>query len=188
MVGMRVALFGGSFDPPHWGHVLAACYARVAAAADEVWVLPVARHAYSKRLGPWDQRWALCAAAFGGLGFVKLRDDELRNPRGYSFDLVSSLRAAHPGWEWVLVGGTDTAKDLGHWHRGEELKRLVEVVAVPRRGFDASSAALPEISSTEVQNRLRGGGDAGELLPPGVVKLIAENGWYREAVWEKAEK
>jgi len=185
MDAMRIALLGGSFDPPHWGHVLAACYARIAARADEVWVLPVARHAYSKRLGPWDQRWQLCQAAFGNLDFVKLRDDELRNPHGYSYDLISSLRAGHPGWTWVLVGGTDTAKDLGHWHRGEELRQMVEVVAVPRRGYDHSPAALPEISSTEVQNRIRNGDDVSELLPPGVIELIARNGWYRVAEWEK---
>ncbi len=120
---MRIALFGGSFDPPHLGHVLAATYARVMGGVDEVWVVPVARHAYAKPIAPWEQRWALCQAAFAGLGFVRLRDDELRNPHGYTFGLLAALRSGHPGHTWFLVGGTDTAADLGNWHRGAELRR-----------------------------------------------------------------
>jgi nicotinate-nucleotide adenylyltransferase len=166
--------------------VLAACYAHLAGAADEVWVLPVARHAYSKNLGPWEQRWELCQAAFGPLGFVRLRDDELRNPGGYTFDLVTALRAQHPGWTWLLVGGTDTASDLGRWHRGEELKRLVEVIAVPRRGFNDSPEALPDISSTAIQERIRDGAAIDHLVPPAVARLVAERGWYRTLAWEGA--
>jgi nicotinate-nucleotide adenylyltransferase len=176
---VRIALFGGSFDPPHWGHVLAACWAQVAGRLDRVWVLPVHRHPYQKPLSPWEQRWALCQAAFGPLPFVELRDDERRNPSGYTFDLVEHLRAEHPANEWLLVGGTDTARDLRQWHRGEELARLIEVIAVPRRGFDEHPAALPQISSTEVRARLARGEGVDQLLPSPVAAMIAAKRWYR---------
>ena len=52
----RIALFGGSFDPPHLGHVFAAIHARVVGLVDEVWILPVANHPYGKQLSPWQQR------------------------------------------------------------------------------------------------------------------------------------
>lgn len=176
---MHVALFGGSFDPPHLGHVLAATYAFSAGGADEVWVLPVAEHAYHKAMAPWEQRWALCQAAFTGLGFVRLMDDERRNAGGFSFNLVTALMRDHPGHRWSLVGGTDTARDLRNWHRGEELARLVEVIAVPRRGFDGQDQALPAISSSQVRERLAQGGDVAGWVPEAVARMIADNGWYR---------
>ncbi len=179
---MRIALFGGAFDPPHLGHVLAATWAMSCAEVDEVWILPVAKHAYGKPMLPWPQRWELCRAAFSGLGFARLRDDELRNPEGYTFTLVERLRAAHPGHRWLLVGGTDTHRDLANWYRGADLARLVEVIAVPRRGYDdAHPAALPAISSTQVRERLRVGRPADDLLPAPVARILAINDWYREA-------
>ena len=176
---MRIALFGGSFDPPHLGHVLAACYARVVGQADEVWVLPVATHAYAKPLSPWEQRWRLCQAAFGGLPFVRLCDDELRNPDGYTFDLLTLLMATHPSHCWLLIGGTDTARDLPNWHRGAELATMIDVIPVPRRGYDEHPAALPAISSSLVREQLARGADISALVPPAVTELINSAGWYR---------
>lgn len=176
---MHIALFGGSFDPPHLGHVLAATWARLVGGVDAVWVLPVARHAYGKHLSPWPQRWALCQAAFAPLPFVTLRDDELRNPEGYTFTLLERLRAAHPHDRFSLVGGTDTSRDLVNWYRGAELSTMLDVIAVPRRGFDDTHpAALPAISSTQVRDRLQHGAAVDELLPPAVAELIAANHWY----------
>ena len=176
---MRIALFGGSFDPPHLGHVLAACYARVVGQVDEVWVLPVATHAYAKPISAWDQRWRLCQAAFGNLPFVRLCDNELRNPSGYTFDLLTLLTSKHPAYYWLLVGGTDTARDLPNWHRGTELAAMIEVIPVPRRGYDEHPAALPAISSSLVREQLARGADISALVPPAVDALISSAGWYR---------
>lgn len=178
MSGRRIALFGGSFDPPHLGHVLAACYARVVAEVDEVWVLPVARHAYGKPMSPWEQRWRLCQAAFAGLPFVHLRNDERANPNGYTFDLLQRLRDQYPHHHWLLVGGTDTARDLLNWHRGAELVTLIEVIPVPRRGYDDHPAALPQISSSLIRAQLARKENVRDLLPPAVAALITEHGWY----------
>ena len=177
---MHIALFGGSFDPPHLGHVLAATWARQVGGVDEVWVLPVARHAYGKILAPWAQRWKLCQAAFAPLEFARLRDDELHNPEGYTITLIERLRQAHPQAKFSLVGGTDTSRDLVHWHRGAELATLIDVIAVPRRGFDDSHPdALPAISSTLVRERLKRGEAVNDVVPAAVATLIAANGWYR---------
>ncbi len=178
MSGKRIALFGGSFDPPHLGHVLAACYARVVAQVDEVWVLPVARHAYAKPLTAWEQRWQLCEAAFAGLDFVHVHGDEQDNPAGFTFDLIELLRRRHPHHRWLLLGGTDTARDLSNWHRGAELAQLIEVIPVPRRGYDDHPAALPHISSSLVRERLAAGAAIIDLVPPAVAKLIASHQWY----------
>jgi len=177
-IHVRIALFGGSFDPPHWGHVLAATWAVVAGRLDQVWILPVARHPYGKPLAPWEQRWQLCQAAFAHLPFVRLRDDELRNPNGYTYDLVEAFMRAAPQAQWFLVGGGDTARDLRHWHRGEELARLITVISVPRSGYNMHAAAVPAISSTTIRERLASGASIAEYVPPAVAELIAAHGWY----------
>lgn len=176
----RIALFGGSFDPPHLGHVLAAAYAFSVGDVDEVWVMPVAKHAYGKPLSPWKQRWELCQAAFGKLGFVKLHDDELKNPDGYTHTLIESLHDQHPNAAWFLIGGTDTSADMVNWYRGRELLDLVEIIAVPRRGFDKTHAsAIPDISSSAIRDRLQRDQPVDDLLPAAVLQLIQKNNWYR---------
>lgn len=178
---MKIALFGGSFDPPHLGHVLAAVTARSIAGVDAVWVLPVANHPYAKRLSPWAQRWELCQLAFAPLGpWLEIRDDELRNASGFTFDLVIRLKTEHPQHQWSLIGGSDTAKDLVNWHRGAELAQLIEVIAIPRRGQggDDQPAALPAISSSQVRELLATTGDAAGRLPLAVAERIREQQWY----------
>ena len=181
---MRIALFGGSFDPPHLGHVLAAVTARSRAGVDAVWVLPVARHPYGKQLAPWAQRWQLCHAAFAPLGpWISVRDAELANPSGYTFDLVTHLTATHPEHQWALIGGSDIASDLPNWHRGAELAKLVEVIAIARRGHggDADPAAIPAISSREIRAALQAGQATEQVLPAAVLAEIRTHGWYRVA-------
>jgi len=172
-----IAIFGGSFDPPHLGHALAAAWARWCGGADQVWVFPAANHPYAKALTPWEQRWRLCQLAFADLPFVSLRDDERRST-GYTVDLVEFLQREHPGHRWLLVGGTDTARDMISWRRGADLARLVEIVCVPRGGFDDHPGALPAISSSLVRERLRTGGDIRGLLTQTVADDIARNRWY----------
>ncbi|MCK6489085.1 MAG: nicotinate-nicotinamide nucleotide adenylyltransferase [Planctomycetes bacterium] len=176
---MLTAIFGGAFDPPHLGHVMCAMHARLVGGADEVWVLPSARHPYHKPLTPFVHRLELCRLAFADLPFVQVREDELANPDGYTIGLVELLRAAHPGRRWLLVGGSDTARDLPNWQRGAELAALVRVHAVPRGGFDDQPGALPAISSSQVRSRLAAGQDCRGLVPAAVLARIAAAGWYR---------
>ncbi len=178
----RIALFGGAFDPPHLGHVLCATWAYAISGVDAVWILPVAQHPYDTKrdLRPWATRWALCQAAFAPLGFAELCDDERRNPAGKTYDLVRALDAAHPNTHWHLVGGSDTRDDLPNWHRGDELTQMIDIIPVPRAGFDAEpERSLPAISSTEIRDRLARGEPVDGLVPAAVAALIARNNWYR---------
>ena len=175
----RIALFGGSFDPPHLGHVFAAIHARIVGLVDEVWVLPVANHPYGKQLSPWQQRLNLLNAAFADFPFVRIREDEQANPQGHTFSLVESLQQDYPQHQWILVGGTDTYDDLVNWYRGAELQRIVQVHAVPRRGFDnTSTAALPQVASSDIRQRLAQQKSVENMLPARVIELISSNSWY----------
>lgn len=176
---MRIALFGGSFDPPHLGHVLCALWARSVGAVDAVWVLPVVDHPYGKDLIPFADRLDLCRLAFADLPFVAVREDERRNAGGRTITLLDLLEAEHPGARFCLVGGTDTQRDLGNWYRGADLLRRIEVLAIPRRGYDdGHPGALPAISSTLVRERIRSGGDLTGLVPAAVAARIAEAKLY----------
>ncbi len=145
---MRIALFGGAFDPPHIGHVLCACYALQVAELDTLWVLPSASHPYGKPMRPFGDRMAMCRLAFADLAAVELRDDELRNDSGRTVDLLA----------------------------------MVNVIPVPRRGYDDEHpAALPAISSTMVRERLADGLPAEHLVPRGVAAYIRSQGLYLTA-------
>lgn len=176
----RIALFGGSFDPPHLGHVLCALWARSIADADAVWVLPVAEHPYGKPVSAFPQRLELCRLAFADLPFVQVRDDELRNAGGRTITLLDLLEAEHPSVRFALVGGTDTERDLPNWYHGSDLVRRVDVIAIPRRGYDDEHpAALPAISSSLVREYLATGKDTAGLLPARVASRITAEQWYR---------
>lgn len=175
-----IALFGGAFNPPHLGHVLCAVWARVMAGVDAVWVLPTVEHPYAKTLIPFTDRLELCRLAFAGLPWVEVRDDEAGNPGGRTINLVEHLIAAWPGRRWRLLGGSDTHRDLPNWYRASDLCRLVEVIEVPRRGWDDHHpGALPGISSSAVRSRLASGGDASDLVPAAVLARIRERGLYQ---------
>lgn len=174
----KAAIFGGSFNPPHMAHVLCACYAKVVADLDEVWVLPSENHPYGKRLPPLHSRFLWCREAFRALDFVRIRMDERQNVSGYTYDLVRHLKRTYPHIEWYLIGGSDTANDMKNWHRGEELVKLVKVIEVPR-GND-HPASLPALSSTKVRSYRKRGDHDGDIiklrqsLPPGVFEKLEE--------------
>ncbi len=180
MTRPRIALFGGSFDPPHLGHVLAAVHARSVGGCAEVWVLPSAVHPWAKALSPWDRRWILCQEAFAPLGpWCRVRDDERGNPSGFTYDLVVKLRAENPEADFLLMGGSDTKQQLPAWYRGEELARIIGIHVVPRGGHDAGISALPPVSSTLVRKLLAARDPAvAELLPRAVHERVIDQGWY----------
>ncbi len=166
------ALFGGAFDPPHLGHVLAAVHAFASGGAGQVWVLPTAQHPWGKQTRPFAERLDLCRAAFAGLPFVSVRDDERDNPSGTTWDLLDLLERRDPGTRFVLIGGTDTGRDLPRWYRGEELARRLPVLVIPRRPLDDHPAALPAISSSLVRERLAAGLPVDDLVPAAVALLL----------------
>ncbi|MFW5844706.1 MAG: nicotinate (nicotinamide) nucleotide adenylyltransferase [Planctomycetota bacterium] len=176
---MHLAIFGGAFDPPHLAHVLAAHYALMQDPVDRVLVLPSADHPYGKQMAPFADRLAMCRLAFADLQRVEVRADEQDNAGGRTIDLLDLLGGRLPGARFSLIGGTDTARDLPNWYRGDELVERISVIAVPRRGHDDEHpAALPPISSTMVRARLATGAAADDLLPRAVAGYCRQHRLY----------
>lgn len=186
---MHVALFGGSFNPPHVGHLLAAAYVRAVAPVDAVWLMPAFQHRFGKPLAPFEDRLALCSRLVADLRGVEVTSVEADVAAdGRTLLTVEHLQRLHPGHRFSLVIGSDLLTELPRWYRHEELLQKVGLVVLGRAGFDASGAIfpgsyftgvkLPEVSSTEVRARLADGRDVSALVPRGVLEEIRSRGLY----------
>lgn len=185
---MRVAVFGGSFDPPHVAHVLVACYLMSVGACDQVLVVPVKAHAFDKVLAPFPDRLALCEAAMSGLPGVIVSDREATlPPPNYTLTLLKALASEHPSWQLRLVMGSDVLAERAEWHAFDEVERLAPLIVLGRAGHPsvgALPALLPQISSTEVRAWLKRRAEPGarealaRVVPARVLAEIEARGLY----------
>jgi nicotinate-nucleotide adenylyltransferase len=183
---MRIAIFGGSFNPPHLSHQLA-CTVVLATArprVDEVWMVPTWKHPFDKPLAPYADRVAMCeraAAPFGGRVAVSRLEEELGGD-SFTLRLVRELMARRPSDQLSLVIGADLLAERERWHGWQELRELVPFIVVGREGAPAGEARsgvdLPPISSTELRRRLHEGDLVDGLLDDEVLEYIRQRGLY----------
>lgn len=176
----RIALFGGSFNPPHWAHRQVADFLQGLPQFDEVWLLPTFDHPFEKGLAPFDDRVAMARLTVVGLGprvSVCGIEGELKKSPSYSIDTVLELKRRFPGNRFTLVVGSDCKKELGRWKEIDALKRKAEFFFVPRPGVEESP--FMNISSSEIRELIRGGKKITKYLVPEVAKYIEANGLYR---------
>jgi nicotinate-nucleotide adenylyltransferase len=151
----RVALFGGSFNPPHIGHVLAAAYVLGIGWVDRVLVVPVFEHALGKQLERFEHRVEMSRRAFGWLPGVEVSTVEatLGSP-SRTLRTIEALEKAHPEWELRLLVGSDITGEIEKWHAYDEIARRAPPLVLGRAGVGGEPGAprlLPEVSSTEVR-------------------------------------
>ena len=199
MAMSRIAVFGGTFDPFHLGHLAVAEQARDGVLADETWVVPagVPPHRGPVIAGP-DDRLAMCRAGIAGRPRMAALDLELQRPGpSYTVDTMRDLAATHPGVQLWVVLGADAARQMGEWHGAAELLATYYFVLVNRAGEapirHAEALGLgflpertrvvgidsPDISGTEIRRRVVGGESLEGLVSPAVAALIEERGLYR---------
>jgi nicotinate-nucleotide adenylyltransferase len=187
--GLRVAIFGGSFNPPHVAHVLAAAYALSAAPIDEVLVVPVYQHPFAKELAPYDARLEMCRLALELLPRARVSTLE-RDLGGESLTLrtVEEIARREPAWQLRLLIGSDVLADLPKWHRFDRIAEIAMPLVLGRRGAATTDGALhagppllPPVSSTEIRAAVCAGRlDAvRDLLPTSVAGFIEQRGLYR---------
>jgi nicotinate-nucleotide adenylyltransferase len=187
--GDVVALFGGSFNPPHVGHVLAITYALSAGLVDRVLVVPVFEHALGKRLEAFPHRLEMSRRAFGWLPNVEVSSLEERlGAPSRTLRTLLALEAEHPEWRLRLLVGSDINREIEKWHAFDEIARRAPPLVLPRAGSglpDGGLALLPEVSSTAVRQLLeraaRGeavDAELAALVPKAVRNYIAEQGLY----------
>src|SRR4030095_7263666 len=176
---MKIALFGGSFDPPHVGHVAVAKHLIDSQAFDEVWVLPGFQHPFEKELTDFEERFPLCRLAFEALSpclKVSEAEKEAQSPKGFTVDLLRYLRKKFPKHRFFWVMGTDLQRESKQWKDFGEIKKLAELYPIPRKGYEDS--LFPEVSSTELRRALQEKRDVSKLIPSKVFEEIRRKGLY----------
>lgn len=191
--GPRIGIFGGTFDPPHIGHLVTAADVRHRLGLERM-LLVVANDPWQKRgvraLSPAADRLAMVAAAVDGVAGLEASDIEIR--RGgpsYTAETVAGLRGSQPDCEVFIVLGSDAAAGLLTWERVEEVRDHATIAVVDRpgslpwaelEGFASVVVEVPrlDVSSTEVRRRVAEGRPIDFLVPPPVASLIARSSIY----------
>lgn len=190
---MRLALYGGRFDPPHLGHLLLAERAREALALDEVRFVPAKAPPHKGVHAAAAARLAMTRLATADHPAFTVSDIELRRDgASYSIDTTEAVRAEAPGAELWFLTGADAYAEIATWHRAREFVELVRVAVLPRPGatleglepFFAERATridapLVEISGTELRERFAAGRSVRYRLPEAVAAYARERGLYR---------
>ncbi len=201
---MRLGLYGGSFDPPHYGHILPVREARLALALDRVVYLPTARppHKRDRRLTPARARYEMVERALAGEEGMAVSPFEMdAAAAAYTVDTVDHFRCHHPGSRIFLLIGSDSFLQLPTWRRWRRILATAELAVLGRPGWslEEGRGELPRelreaidggrvhavanapvaASSTELRRRLaEGGEDLAALVPQAVLDYIAEHDLY----------
>ena len=191
---VRVALYGGSFNPPHVGHVLGVVYALSTAPIDEVLAVPVYRHPFAKNLAPYADRLEMCRRALGWIPHVTISTvEEELGGESRTLRTLEHLREAHPEWSLRLLVGSDVLADLPKWHRWDRVAELAPPLVMGRAGVDAppvdvpwvgvrgAPSVLPHVSSSGIRAALAAGDVEAVrgLVPASVLDLVVAKGLYR---------
>lgn len=189
----RIGIFGGTFDPPHIGHLVAALEARQVLDLDVV-LLVVAGEPWQKvserSISPAPDRLAMVRAAVADAPGLEVSDVEVRRSgASYTADTLAALRETEPGAELSVILGRDAAAGFTTWERYQEVADGARLVVVDRPGHQApldprfawERVDIPEleISSTEIRARVAAGRSIRYLTPDAVAICIQERGLYR---------
>lgn len=199
-----LAVFGGSFNPPHLGHALLPGYVLARGDATRVLVAPCADHPLGKSLAPFERRMSWVRQALAHYQDVEVSPIEAELARSregrpsYTLELLEALAQRYPDERVRLVVGSDilVSGETDRWHRWDRIAAEFEPIVVPRVGWsEPGAAALPDVSSTQVRAQLeaiRAGGEAAQRartalrqMVPGAVADSLE-AWIEESephVW-----
>lgn len=178
---IRRALYGGSFDPPHFGHQFLIQYLLESGHADEVRLIPCNDHPLGKKLSPFADRASWCEALikpFNGRAVVDTVEAELPIP-SYSFQTAEALAALFPGDELRWVIGTDAAAQLDQWVESHRLMAVAPLLVIGRQGApehpNQLPLAMPDVSSSTIRQRLRNGQSLSGLVPERVLLTLSKS-------------
>ncbi|EGQ27607.1 nicotinate-nucleotide adenylyltransferase [Mammaliicoccus sciuri] len=192
----RIGILGGTFNPPHTGHLLIANEVRYAGDLDEVWLMPTAVPPHKTAAGD--------ATAEQRLHMVKLAVDEIEGLRAssfeierggvsYTYDTMSQLIQDEPQHEFYFIIGGDMIDQLPTWYKIDELLQIIKFIGVKRPGavsasdFPVQMVETPQLdlSSTLIRQRFLEGGTVQLLLPPAVEAYIREERLYGSSTSSK---
>jgi nicotinate-nucleotide adenylyltransferase len=203
---MRLGIFGGSFDPVHYGHLLLAESCREQCRLDSVWFVPAAvpPHKQGRKLSSDADRVEMLKLAIGGNDAFAVSTWEIdRGGVSYTVDTLQHLHDENPSRELFLLMGADSLTDLPTWREPERICSLATPVVVRRNGSPEPDVAafaklmppervaiarqhfvetpLIDLSATDIRNRVAAGESIRYRTPRAVEKYIESHGLYRTA-------
>ncbi|MFZ5878111.1 MAG: nicotinate-nucleotide adenylyltransferase [Chloroflexota bacterium] len=158
MTRLRLGLFGGTFDPPHLGHLILASEACAQLRLDRLlWVLtPTPPHKLGQAITPAEQRLALVERAIAGDPLFELSRVELDRPGPhYTLDTLRQVQADHPQADVILLIGGDSLRDLPTWRQAADLLAACREIGVMRRPGDSADLSALEESLPGLRSKLR---------------------------------
>lgn len=180
----RIAILGGSFNPPHVAHQMICLWLLATERADEVWLVPCYQHPFQKQLVPFSHRAEMCALAARSLPDGRVRVSRVEEELGgesRTLHTIEHLIAAHPEHRFQLVIGADILLEKHLWYRFDEIERLAPPIVLGRAGYPSPAGVpeLPAVSSTAVRARLAAGEEVSGLVPAAVLAYLETHGLYR---------
>lgn len=185
---------GGTFDPIHHGHLVAASEVANVFELDEVIFVPTGAQPFklNRRVSAAEHRYLMAVVATASNPQFTVSRIEIDRPGvSYTIDTLRELRARYPEAEMFFITGADALDQIIQWRDADELGSLAHFVGVTRPGHDLDTSSLPPgeyslleipamaISSTDCRTRVREGKPVWYLVPDGVVQYIAKHGLYR---------
>jgi len=191
-VTAKTGILGGSFDPPHVGHLAMARAARETLGLDEVLLTPALRppHKNPADLSGWDHRLAMAKLAARHVDGVEVSSHERDTPgESFTVELLRRYRDAHDD-DLYFILGADSLRDLPGWREPEAILTLATLVVFPRTGIeprldvegDASIVVFEtpviDVSSSEIRRKRRSGESIQSLVPVDVLDYIEKHSLY----------
>jgi nicotinate-nucleotide adenylyltransferase len=195
----RIGIFGGTFDPPHNGHLAIAKQALKQCALDRVYFVPAFLPPHKRDLAAQrtNHRLTMVKLAIAGKKQYKLSAMELRR-RGvsYTINTLEGFQEKFPNAELILVIGADNLAQFHTWKSPNKILQLASLAVYQRRGFNQSlenhniafqqiKGQLLQVSSTEIRNRIEKGKSISKLVPRSVEKYIKQHSLYLNSCAQK---
>jgi len=194
---MKIAIFGGSFNPVHLGHLYTAEMVLKKQLVQEIWFVPCYKHAFKpeQELAPYWHRMEMVKLAIKGKKRIRVSAIEKQFKIKFTLDLLKRLRENFPGQEFFLVIGSELAEEFLEWKNPEEIIKLVKIIVVEKPNKKTienklinkkncvflKAKKLFDFSAKTIRENIARGESVEEMLPKKVKEYIEEKGLYKKA-------
>ena len=188
---IRTALFGGTFDPLHNGHLAIARNVLEKGLAHEVWLLVTPCNPWKKDNDLLDDRlrYDMVAEAVRDIEGIHVSDYEFHLPKpSYSANTLRSISADYPDREFIITIGADNLVKFNNWRDADYILENYPIIVYPRKGYPIESLSgnttlldcpLMDVSSTQIRQMVKDGISIKEIVPASVARTIKEKGLYQ---------
>lgn len=189
-ISMRIGILGGSFDPPHFGHILIARQIKKLMKLDEVWLMPYAKHSWDSTVSSANHRFSMTKLV-EEKGIIASNEEIKSKTKNYTIQTVRQLKKKYPHvFFWII--GSDILPDFKKWKNHEKLVKEIKFIVAPRKEFPFPSKiqkgfffiSSPEfvtsdVSSSAVRRNINKGLSVTKLVSKPILSYIQKHKLYK---------